>query len=493
MRSTGPTLRRRQWRQKLRARHEDEDHANDADGEDHADHSDSGSDDDDEDEAKPRFFRPAVQPNTVVSTGPNLGAGAGVTVGPNPGSGVRAPTGLPESTLGAGEGDIEAEDEEDEEEEEESESDSDDEPSDGDESSSDDDSDEEEATVPPPGPPSTTTGPAAIAPPGATGTIASGGTASPTAGSPPVLAPIGGIMSQVQPPTTSTSRQETTLATQTTASPSTTSTTSISETTSVSQPSVGEVDRIVTSTPEPTSLADAAPVLSDGSGGGMETGAAAGIIVGTLAFVGILLIGGWFLYKKMRRDPVSDSDSDSSAPPPKFSPPKFFNFRSSVDRSTYSWKFWDTNSSAGTRTTVAPAPAPALAPPQLPFANKKTNSEMVDQLMQAAYAAESGGNYNDLESRAGYWDEKSQAGAPVPHPTQVNEKTYKALFGNGPNSPMPPTAPTMPFVGKPSNQGRPLTNGGNPMMRWLDATATPRQSKFGPPPSAAGLRPDQDR
>ncbi|KAM7216582.1 hypothetical protein V8F06_007993 [Rhypophila decipiens] len=296
-------------------------------------------------------------------------------------------------------------------------------------------------------------------------------------------------MSQVQP-TTSTTRQETT---QTTVSPSTTA--SISETTSVSQPGLGEVDRIVTGTAEPTTLADAAPVLSDGSGGGMETGAAAGIIVGTLAFVGILLIGGWFLYKKMRRDPDSDSDSDSdsSSPLPKFSPPKFFNFRSSVDRSTYSWKFWDTNSSAGTRTTVAPAPAPVLAPPQLPFANKKTNSEMVDQLMQAAYAAESGGNYNDLESRAGYWDEKSQAGAPVPHPTQVNETTYKALFGNGPNSPMPPTAPAMPFVGKPSNQGRPLTNGGNPMMRWLDATATPRQSEFGPPPSNAGLRPDQVR
>ncbi|KAM7201712.1 hypothetical protein V8F33_003261 [Rhypophila sp. PSN 637] len=477
MRLTGPTFRRRnaRWfqvesRQPIRPRLEDEE--------------DTGSEADDEGEPTPRFFRPAVQPSTAVSTGPNLGAGAGVTFKPNPGSGLDMPTGLPESTLAAGEGELEAEDEEEDEEEgveedeedgeeeSESDSDSDDQPSDGDVSSSDDESDhEEETTIPPPGLPATTTGLAAIAPPGTTSTITSGGTAFPTAGSAPALAPIGGIvgeptgtidgiMSQVQPTTT--------------AGPSTTVPTS--ETTSVSSPSLGGADRVVTGTSEPTSLAGSAPVLSDGSGGGMESGAAAGIIIGVLAFVGILLIGGWFLFKKMRsRDPDSppqpDPESDASFSFPKFSPPKIFNhFRASVDRSTYSWKFWDSNSSAGTRTTVAPAPA--LPPPQLPFANKKTNSEMVDDLMRAAYAAESGGNYNDLESRAGYWDEKSQAGAPA----QVNEKTYKALFGNGPNSPMPPTAPTMPFVGKPNNQGRPLTNGGNPMKRWLDATATPRQT-----------------
>lgn len=132
------------------------------------------------------------------------------------------------------------------------------------------------------------------------------------------------------------------------------------------------------------------------------------------------------------------------------------------------------NSSAGTRSTMG---APVIPAPHLPVANKKTNSEMVDELMRAAYAAESGGNYNDLESRAGYLDEK----APVP--AQVNEQTYKALFGNGPNSPMPPAV---------NNQGRRPANGGNGMMRWLDGTVTPHESRFGPPPSTAGLRAEQD-
>lgn len=194
--------------------------------------------------------------------------------------------------------------------------------------------------------------------------------------------------------------------------------------------------------------------------------------------MGILLIGAWLLFKKMRaRDP--DSDANSSAGLPRFSPLKVFNFRSSENRSTYAWRFWDSNSSAGTRSTMG---APIVPPPILPVANKKTNSEMVDALMQAAYATESGGNYNDLESRVGYLDEK----APVP--AQINEKTYKALFGNGPNSPLPPM-PQMPVA---NGQGRSLTTANNPMARWLDDTVTPRQSRFGPPPSTAGLRPGEE-
>jgi len=176
---------------------------------------------------------------------------------------------------------------------------------------------------------------------------------------------------------------------------------------------------------------------------------------------------------------------------PRFTPPKRFNFgsRSSANRSTWAWKFWDGSSSSGSdrSSTVVPPLPPAM----LRAENKKTNSEMVDDLMRAAYAAESGENYNDLESRAGgYYDEKAAA----PNQNYLDEKAYAALQGGkGPYSPLPPPTPKVAPVQTKKNQGRPLTNGTttNPMTRWLDATVTPHQSKFGPPPSTAGLPPDQ--
>ncbi|KAM7188875.1 hypothetical protein V8F20_010384 [Naviculisporaceae sp. PSN 640] len=504
MRTTGPMLRRRnaRWprhqRRQLRTLHEDEDHA------------DSGSEADDEGDDTPRFFKPALQPNAVVS----VGSGTGGVATPAPT--LESSTGLvPGVTLGAEEDglDVEGDEEEEEEEEEEDEEEEDGEGEDegfSDESSSDSDdvtdgeassSDESDAetTLPPPGPPGTSATRPAIAPPAGVQTIPlPTATTSRSAGASPVLAPIGGIvgeptattsssqsgiMSQVQPTMSTSTRAE---PNQTTSSPSATVPTSETITASPPPPAdlpnppaagisngpIGEVDRLVTgSAPESTSLAESSPVLSEG-GAGMETGAAAGIIIGVLAFVGILLIAGWFIFKKMRsRESDSDPDPESSSG----GLPAFFNkFRSSENRSTYAWKFWDSNSSAGTRTTVGVPPPVSTA--QLPMGKQKTNSEIVDDLMRAAYEAESGGKYNDMESRVGYLDEK----APVP--AQVNEQTYKALFGNGPNSPMPPR----------NAQGAPPANGGNGMTKWLDGTVTPRESRFGPPASNVGVQAQQD-
>lgn len=176
---------------------------------------------------------------------------------------------------------------------------------------------------------------------------------------------------------------------------------------------------------------------------------------------------------------------------PRFNPPKAFNFgsRSSANRSTWAWKFWDGSSSTGSdrSSTIVPP----LPPPNMPAANKKTNSEMVNDLMRAAYALESGQNYNDVESRAGgYYDEK----APAQTQSYLDEKAYAALQGGkGPYSPLPPPMPKMATTLNPKNdQGRPLTNGTaiNPLTRWLDGTVTPHQSSYGPP-TTAGLPPDQ--
>lgn len=178
---------------------------------------------------------------------------------------------------------------------------------------------------------------------------------------------------------------------------------------------------------------------------------------------------------------------------PRFAPPKAFNFgsRSSANRSTWAWKFWD-GSSTSSGSDRSTAIVPPLPPPNMPAANKKTNSEMVDDLVRAAYAAESGTNYNDVESRVGgYYDEK----APAPNQSYLDEKAYAALQGGkGPYSPLPPPMPKMAIlqVDPREDQGRPLTNGttGHPLTRWLDATVTPHQSRFGPP-TTAGLPPDQ--
>lgn len=178
---------------------------------------------------------------------------------------------------------------------------------------------------------------------------------------------------------------------------------------------------------------------------------------------------------------------------PRFTPPKVFNFgsRSSANRSTWAWKFWDGSSSSGSSDRSSTA-VPPLQPPNMPAANKKTNSEMVDDLMRAAYAAESGGNYNDVESQAGgYYGEK----APASNQNYLDEKAYAALQGGkGPYSPLPPpmSKTTVPESKSYNNQGRPLTNETtrNPLTRWLDATVTPHQSRFGPP-TTAGLPPDQ--
>lgn len=99
---------------------------------------------------------------------------------------------------------------------------------------------------------------------------------------------------------------------------------------------------------------------------------------------------------------------------------------------------------------------PILPPPS--YGSKKTNSEMMDQLMQATYRTESG----TYDPETGTFGQKggaqneplAVAPSPDPHrPGFLDEKAYTALAG-------PPTPMNKP----------------KPVLQWLDNIKTPRQS-----------------
>lgn len=176
--------------------------------------------------------------------------------------------------------------------------------------------------------------------------------------------------------------------------------------------------------------------------GGMNAGAAAGIVIGVLAIVGLLLVGGFF-WKKWR-----DNGKRLSALP------LFLNRseKSSGPDMAYGGAIMEKD--------TAPILPPTMA------IDKKTNSEMMDALMQATYKAE-GGYSRDSAPRA-----PGQGGAvgvatfgEKGGPGFMNETTYTALAG-------PPT----PAVG--------ANGAGKPLYQWLDGVKTPRQS--GAPPIRSG-------
>jgi hypothetical protein len=105
--------------------------------------------------------------------------------------------------------------------------------------------------------------------------------------------------------------------------------------------------------------------------------------------------------------------------------------------------------------------------------NPKTNSEMLDELVQASYAAEVGAGIAAEKSRRRLTDLESQS---PPSPGSfldenfMNEKSYAKLEGSWPfRNPAKGSA------------AAPRTPG--PVARWLDGILTPRQSIAASPPA----------
>ncbi|KAK5656377.1 hypothetical protein OQA88_4758 [Cercophora sp. LCS_1] len=162
----------------------------------------------------------------------------------------------------------------------------------------------------------------------------------------------------------------------------------------------------------------------------VNAGAAAGIVIGVLALIGIF-IGAGFLWRKFRNNGKSQSFL-SDLP--------VFNRR--IDKDDGSAM------SINEKDTI-----PILPPPSL--GAKKTNSEMMDDLMQATFKAENGG----MDSRPGSYGQMAQ-----PQPDFMNETTYTALAG-------PPTPVAVP---------RPGDRRSKPVIQWLDNVRTPSQAPSTP-------------
>lgn len=99
---------------------------------------------------------------------------------------------------------------------------------------------------------------------------------------------------------------------------------------------------------------------------------------------------------------------------------------------------------------------PILPPP--PIGTKKTNSEMMDDLMQATFKAENGA----VDAR------NPQPGVPAAYgqrPGFMNETTYTALAG-------PPTPVAAPRP--------PVERRSKPVIQWLDNVRTPSQAPVTP-------------
>ncbi|KAK4449199.1 hypothetical protein QBC34DRAFT_93165 [Podospora aff. communis PSN243] len=455
MRTTAPALRRRNYslRKSHRAWLARRDDDGDASGEDSGDEADSGL-----------LVRPVARPPSTTGQGVSAGTLPGALGGSaTGGAGVRllpaAPLGnarvvnsgagstvVPISTVAA-EGEELGSDGELT-----SASDTDGVES-GDESESADE--EEPAAAPPaPSPPSAVVPPALAAPqpsagiqPPAAGAPVGDATTlttsttqpTPTAGQlpPPVLAPVQSTTAGADLPavtgTTAPGGFQTVVPPDETRSAAT-----------PSNPSTVPIDPAIGQTPLPTLPPPAADVTAPPSSAQEETaaapdsaigavtadqqsmnpGAAAGIVVGVLALISIMVLGA-FMWKKWR-----DNGKRLSALP------LFFNRseRSSSPDMAYG--------GTGMEKDTAPIMADS----------KKTNSEMMDHLMQATFKAE--GGYN-RDSEAGTFGEKGGMATfgEKGGPGFMNETTYTALAG-------PPTPAVVP-------------NGpGKPVAQWLDNVKT---------------------
>ncbi|KAK4178274.1 hypothetical protein QBC36DRAFT_109031 [Triangularia setosa] len=373
MRVTGPGLRRRNhaWlemrsreRRWTRRQIEEESETSDSGGETSGDESGEDSSDDEEDTV-PTVQRPSLPLPTV-------GAGAGVNLLPVPGA-----------TLGADEGEESASDGIDS----------------GDEDSPDEAEGEEESTVPP-----------AAGPPAPTETS--------TIGAPVPTDPAAIIDSSSSLPGSASSTDSASSEATSTKSISSGSTNTQTSTESALPSSTPIIDDVLTSisadsTSFPTlALPEVSPTPPATNGATtseeeqlgaspsrMNTGAAVGIVIGTLAIIGCL-IGAALFWRKWRRD-------------------RGLPFLPAV---VLPWKK-DRNDNYDSDATLAPGKG-----------GDKTNTAIMDDLMKAAYAAEHGNN--DMEFYGGYPGDQKDI-----HPNMIDEKAYVALTGHlTPGTPKKPVS-----------------------------------------------------
>ncbi|KAK0733770.1 hypothetical protein B0T26DRAFT_36111 [Lasiosphaeria miniovina] len=212
-----------------------------------------------------------------------------------------------------------------------------------------------------------------------------------------------------------------------------------------------------------TSQGEQQGVIDHSAEGTSSSSAAISIVFGVLAGIGVLVAVALFVRKRRRR-----AKQGYPLPP--------FLSRSGVggggggggggdakrkSSSTWAWGLWDSSSSSSGRTTMAPPravapPLPFLPPPKFGRVSK-TNTDIMDNLMRAAYQAE--GGQNDMESRVNA----------VEKPGFMDEKAYAMLAGR----PAPPERKRQ-----------------KPISRWLDGLMTPRvQSRVPSMPPTPGTLP----
>ncbi|KAH6854820.1 hypothetical protein B0I37DRAFT_363108 [Chaetomium sp. MPI-CAGE-AT-0009] len=477
MRTTGPTVRRQNhvWLQmrrrerragKLARRQQEDDTDNDGDVSDNdsdgdsvssLDSVDSVDSLDSDDEANPQPT-PVLGPVIAgAKVGPSLGASLEVRPAVAASVSARARTGrwiknLPRAevaagvTLGVGEVGEGAEGAEGvvEDLEPESESETDGIDSDGIDSDGEESGEEsaEESTAPPA---LTTPPPAGVAPPppGITSAVQtssinpppppagiSSSTATPkrdtnspdSTGIPPQLAPI------VAPSGSSSSNFDdlvTSLTRDSSQTILTSATSSVAATVPVTEATQSEEAQIEPPNSQPNELGREGLGIG-GAPNKLNSGAVAGIVLGVLAVVGLLAAAA-LLWRKRRRD--------RGLP---FFPQTRLRLRDDDD---------------GAYPGSVTGPLPGRVGGQNAA---KTNTQIMDDLMKAAYAANNGGN--DMES----------AYAPPPKQQTANlfmdEKAYMTLAGPPTPAPAPPPIPPSPT---PTAQ--------KPVMRWLDEVRTPTQ------------------
>lgn len=285
--------------------------------------------------------------------------------------------------------------------------------------------------------------PPAQAPPAATKSTA---VAAPVAtlapGAPAFLAPVASDVAADPPATATSAGLETVVTGTTTEAAAETPTEAATESPTALTSSEGAIDipTLIVSELLPLPTSDASPgsgavqVAPNDTLGSItseespNTGAAVGIVIGTLAAVGLLIVAA-YMWKRRRGD----------KPFPQL--PFFRKSSQSDDSVVFNQEKKDYDNMNDT--------IPILPPPS--EGSKKTNSEMLDTLMQATYKAESGMDRPEQPS------DSDTFGRPA---NFMDERAYTALAG-------PPT---------------PAADGRKPVIQWLDNTKTPRQSEV--PPSA---------
>ncbi|KAK0622061.1 hypothetical protein B0T17DRAFT_600773 [Bombardia bombarda] len=285
-------------------------------------------------------------------------------------------------------------------------------------------------------------------------------------------------------------------------------------------------------------------------------GAIAGIVIGVLALVGILAFFLLWLTRRRRRlngDPPSSSKSFKFPSLPAFSFPGGYSFSgrtrlSSTSGTTWGGPLWGAASSTGGRSTVGRRTMMSEAPPMPAFPAhlqnptapnflsvpgaaaqrpndrlSRSSTDIMDSMMQAAYAAESGRNFNDMERNAGA-QSQSEDGTQWPSGAYANEKeagyygqsqpqyqpyssgamdekaaekwrddrAYAMLMGREVGAPLTPAPAARGFGnggGPPVLPPMPVTPvEKKPVSNWLAGLVTPRTSRLGAPPLSP-LRP----